>query len=230
MEITRRHVQLRPTRRVTRWRDKAKQAEYMRAWVAKNREKIAAYRLQRKSREKELRHQRKIRDPEKYKVRPVAWMRAWRAANPDRVKAYQAKHALWLKNNRDKVNAWQRRRQKEKRMNPAQRIKDGLYNRISMAIRARKAGKERSTKKLLGCDIAFLMGYLEARFLKGMTWENYGRTGWHVDHVIPCAEFDLTEPDQQRQCFHYSNLKPMWSVDNIRKGRSMPPTHQAELI
>jgi DNA/RNA endonuclease G (NUC1) len=50
-----------------------------------------------------------------------------------------------------------------------------------------------------------------------MNWENYGKNGWHIDHIIPCASFDLTDPKQQKNCFHYTNLQPLWAADNIRK-------------
>jgi hypothetical protein len=63
-----------------------------------------------------------------------------------------------------------------------------------------------------------LRQHLEAQFTDGMSWDNYGRDGWHIDHIRPCASFDLTDPEQQRQCFHYTNLQPLWAADNIRKG------------
>lgn len=49
-----------------------------------------------------------------------------------------------------------------------------------------------------------------------MNWENYGQ--WHIDHRLPCASFDLTQPDQQKACFHFSNQQPLWKRDNLAKG------------
>ncbi len=49
-----------------------------------------------------------------------------------------------------------------------------------------------------------------------MTWDNYGK--WQIDHKIPCASFDLTDPEQQKSCFHFSNLQPLWAKDNNSKG------------
>jgi hypothetical protein len=69
---------------------------------------------------------------------------------------------------------------------------------------------------LLGCTLEFLKGYLEAQFVEGMTWDNYGE--WHIDHIIPCADFDLSNPVAQETCFHYSNLQPLWAEDNLKKG------------
>lgn len=53
-----------------------------------------------------------------------------------------------------------------------------------------------------------------------MSWQNRGRghDKWHIDHVRPCASFDLTDPEQQKQCFHWSNMQPLWQTDNLRKG------------
>jgi hypothetical protein len=51
-----------------------------------------------------------------------------------------------------------------------------------------------------------------------MSWDNYGFRGWHIDHKKPCALFDLSLPEQQRECFHFSNLQPLWAADNLAKG------------
>jgi hypothetical protein len=71
--------------------------------------------------------------------------------------------------------------------------------------------------ELLGCTIDFFKNHLESKFVEGMSWQNYGK-GWHIDHIIPCVSFDLSKPEEQRKCFHFSNLQPLWAVDNIRKG------------
>jgi hypothetical protein len=58
---------------------------------------------------------------------------------------------------------------------------------------------------------------MESKFLPGMTWDNRGLRGWHIDHIVPCSFFDLANPEQQRKCFHYTNLQPLWAADNLRK-------------
>lgn len=99
---------------------------------------------------------------------------------------------------------------------------DLLYNlvcnmrsRIWHALKART--KSDKSFNLIGCSKLFLREYLESLFQPGMSWENYGHKGWHVDHITPCAAFDLSDPDQQRKCFHYTNLQPLWAKDNLTK-------------
>jgi hypothetical protein len=95
------------------------------------------------------------------------------------------------------------------------KIANNLRNRVRSALRVFRAKKENKTLDLLGCNISFLMGYLTTKFTENMTWENYGK--WHIDHKIPCASFDLTNIEEQKKCFHYTNLQPLWAVDNLRK-------------
>ncbi len=96
------------------------------------------------------------------------------------------------------------------------------YYRIIATLRARLGKaverKSNSTKNLLGCTIKELREHLEEQFKDGMTWNNYGVKGWHIDHIKPCIQFDLIKEEEQEKCFHYTNLQPLWAKDNLRKG------------
>ena len=70
---------------------------------------------------------------------------------------------------------------------------------------------------MLGCSIKDLIIHIEKQFKEGMTWDNHSYNGWHIDHIIPCASFDLSDPEQQKKCFHYTNLQPLWKQDNLSK-------------
>ena len=67
----------------------------------------------------------------------------------------------------------------------------------------------------------FFKDYIESLFQPGMTWENYGRRGWHLDHIIPLTHFDLTIRKQFLRACHYANLQPLWAKDNIKKSDSL---------
>ena len=71
--------------------------------------------------------------------------------------------------------------------------------------------------QLVGCSISELKEYIERQWLPGMTWENYTTNGWHVDHIKPVNTFDLTDIEQQKLCFHYTNLRPLWATDNLSR-------------
>lgn len=89
-----------------------------------------------------------------------------------------------------------------------------LRGRLYKAIRG--LDKSATTKTLLGCSPQELIEYLELKFTDGMSWDRLSEI--HIDHIIPCASFDLIDPEQQRQCFHYTNLQPLWAEDNFKKG------------
>jgi hypothetical protein len=105
-----------------------------------------------------------------------------------------------------------------------ERSKTDIMYRISRNIRARlnKAlvnnYKNSSAVRDLGCSIQELRSHLESKFTPGMSWNNYGIKGWHIDHVVPISNFDLSDPEQAKLACHYTNLQPLWWTDNLRKG------------
>jgi hypothetical protein len=111
-----------------------------------------------------------------------------------------------------------RRLQREFRTaNVNARIRLNLQRRILSVLRG--YSKSASTTALLGCSIEEFKLHLESQFRPGMSWDNYGRgpDKWNIDHKIPCAMFDLESPVHQKRCFHFSNLQPLWAVENSSK-------------
>jgi hypothetical protein len=104
------------------------------------------------------------------------------------------------------------------------RRKTNINSRLAHCLRKRIGdvlkgiNKSIHTMKLLGCSIDFLKQHLEKQFTKGMTWNNYGRKGWVIDHIRPCASFNMSKLSEQKKCFHYINLQPLWAIDNLSKG------------
>ncbi len=97
----------------------------------------------------------------------------------------------------------------------AYKIRCYLSSRIWKALKG--INKNSSTSKLLGCSIEQLKLHLESQFTVGMTWNNYGK--WHVDHIRPCASFDLSKSEEQTKCFNWKNLQPLWAEENLRKNK-----------
>ena len=142
--------------------------------------------------------------------------RHWRK-HPATRKSYAANAKQFYYDNRQSILATLRARYKTETLH--KRLRRLLATRISHAIKrhdkpTRKAAK---TMDLIGCTIAELRLHIERQFTVGMAWINYGRNGWHIDHKRPCNSFDLTDDAQQRTCFHFTNLQPLWEAENISK-------------
>lgn len=117
----------------------------------------------------------------------------------------------WRLKNKLKLKLYYR---KKRKTDENYRIANNLRSRIYSALKG--MCKSANTSKLLGCSIEFLKKYLEKQFKPGMSWKQ--RNLIHIDHIKPCASFDLTDPKQQAICFHYTNLQPLLAIDNLKKG------------
>lgn len=123
--------------------------------------------------------------------------------------------------NKDKVRAAQRKNHhKRKVVDINYKLTKLLRGRLLAAI-SNRGVRLSKTKDLLGCSVEFLKQYLESKFTDGMNWVNRGNKGWHIDHIIPCDAFDLTKLEEQRKCFHYTNLQPLWWYDNFKKSNKI---------
>lgn len=104
-----------------------------------------------------------------------------------------------------------------------ERCKTDVEFKIRMNLRSRMYGaliRQRGVKAtdvidLHGADVPFILRHLEKKFTDGMSWDNYGE--WEIDHIKPCAAFDLRKEEEQRECFHYTNLQPLWGDENRAK-------------
>ena len=123
----------------------------------------------------------------------------------------------WRKENREiiykKMSEYEKKR---KLIDPEFKLVKTLRSRLGNAIKRKNSTKNNTTIELLGCSISFLKGFLEEKFKEGMTWENHG--DWHIDHIKPCASFNLLHEEEQKKCFHYTNLQPLWALENLSKG------------
>jgi hypothetical protein len=130
---------------------------------------------------------------------------------------YRNNSKLWRGRNRERVNLHYKKRRKEE---PLYKLAVYLRCRLGEAIRGRGWKKSRRSQEVLGCTYEILLEHIEKQFLPGMTWENYGFDGWHIDHVIPLAAA-VTEEELYKLA-HFSNLRPLWAADNLSKNDIMP--------
>lgn len=109
---------------------------------------------------------------------------------------------------------------KHYKANPHRQIANKLRVRVGDTLKHKGARKAAKTMELIGCTIEHLITHLERQFQLGMTWANQGL--WHIDHIRPCSSFDLTDPEHKRRRFHWSNLQPLWAVENLAKADRWP--------
>jgi hypothetical protein len=172
----------------------------------KAKEYYKQYNFKRKGKQKEYYKQYYVSNKERINKRNNKW---YSNNKEEKLK----KNKQWNSDNRDKI----RKYEKQKRdTNPSYKLLINLRSRTRLALKGKC--KSANTRVLLGVtDIEFLWKHLEKSFKPGMTRENHGKV-WHIDHIIPCVSFDLTDPEQQKKCFHYSNLQALFVHENLSKG------------
>lgn len=139
------------------------------------------------------------------------------ASKPEHKELKRLYDLNYREDNKEKITGYKKRWADKNKNNPIHKIKRNLRRRIHHVIA--DGYKSDSTQNLLGCSFEEFKSYLESKFLPNMTWENYGlgQDKWHIDHIRPCCDFDLLKEEEQRKCFHYSNLQPLWEKDNLKK-------------
>lgn len=183
-------------------------AAYYRKYRQNNKEKLAA-------------KDRKYRQENKEKI--TANKREYRQENKEEIAAYQREYR---QEHREDRNARDRKRRKN---DPVYAITKRLRSRMWEAVKAAGLDKKcDSSSELLGISYQGLKEWLEAQFTEGMTWEN--RSDWHVDHRVPCDAFDMTVETNQRICFWYKNLQPLWATQNIQKSNTYTEEDKQALI
>lgn len=218
-------------------RNKARDQETRRARYKRNRElerlQQRAYRAANLERIRE--QQRQYREANKDAINAKA--RASRLADPEKYRAKDrergkcplhrarasARVREWVAANKERALEYQRQyRRKKIGDSPAYKAQIAMRRRFYMAVRNQVYDgwsiRSGEAVRLLGCSMAEFVRYVESLWLPGMTWANWSRDGWHIDHIVPLSAFDLTDDVQRRAACHYTNLRPLWAKDNLAKG------------
>lgn len=200
-----------------------------REYYAANRERVlaqkSAYReahpdQERQTRERSEAKHRKPPKPrhkmseQEYKESRKAISRRYRAKP-----SFKAERRAYIEANRESINETNRLARRQWLKDPLNRL--GCQIRSYVATVVGRCGVKKSDKtiKLLGCSMNELKAHIETLFYRDMTWDMYGNGPgtFQIDHIKAVGLFDLSDPEQQHQCFHYTNLQPLWFEDHVKK-------------
>lgn len=159
------------------------------------------------NRECELAYQKQYTKDHRLQVNELS--KQWARNNPDKRKSTTKR---WRDNHKEEIHA---KRQEKRKNDLTYKIKDALSTRVRLACKAQGAAKSQSITNLIGCTPQELKRHLESKFTDGMNWDNHGK--WHIDHIRPLSSFNLIDIEQQLLAFHWSNMQPLWAIDNFLK-------------
>jgi hypothetical protein len=192
-------------------KDKAKS----RAWYQKNKDRVSREAKEKYALNKTAFSLKNKASHSRHRGKRLALMRRYR--EPRRYELAQKSRLYYLENKESiapKKRAYEARRIKE---NHQFRLSVRIRHRMRQAIKLQKGRKFCRFLEMTGCSSAFLIRWIAAQFQDGMTWKNYGLV-WHVDHRKPLSSFDLTEERNQKAAAHFTNLQPLFALDNLKKG------------
>jgi len=205
-------------------RRKMKKKEHDKRYTEKNKDKVKLrQRLYREKNKDKIQIEKKTyyrKNKDKIRVQQKSWIslnkekkklqsKSWRVLNKDKIKIQKK---VYAKNNRNKINKYF-----DKKRKTDIQFKLGILLRSRLREALKGNFKSGSAVKDLGCSINELKTYLESKFLSGMSWENHGIYGWHIDHIKPLSSFNLNDRKQMLEACHYTNLQPLWAKDNLSK-------------
>lgn len=144
------------------------------------------------------------------KLLKAKWVKENKARHVSTCKQYNLQH-------KDTMAPAKRLYRREYEFN---RLKNNIQHKLRNRLRARLHASFISTgdtQQFLGCSLEEFKNYIESKWQPGMTWDNWSKYGWHIDHIKPLKSFDLTIESQLREACLYTNLQPLWAEDNLKK-------------
>jgi len=188
---------------------KEKRRVYLDKYMTEHKEKIKTYTSKYNKEHKSERKLYNLKNKEKYQQ--------YRLAHEKEIKKYRRQYEL---EHKKEINI---RRRKYVKNNLSARIIIRLRSRIQGAIKHNR--KSKHTVELIMCSIPEFKTHIEKQWLPGMSWDNWGcgENKWHIDHIIPCSFFDMSDPVEQHVCFRYQNQQPLWQPDNLKKSDKISP-------
>lgn len=183
----------------------------------KNKDKTIEYLKKNEERIKE----RRVKYYKKNKEKIKKCSKNYSKQNEEKIKKYYKKNKdktkEYLKKNKDKISKRYAKYKKNRKISdPLFKFTDILRSRTYKAFKIKNWKKTSKTSEMLGCNPETAFSHIESQFIEGMSWENHGLYGWHIDHIVPLSSAK-NEEELMKLC-HYTNLQPLWAKDNLRKG------------
>lgn len=137
----------------------------------------------------------------------------------DKIKIYHNKNKEiireytknWFQENKEHINEYNRNKYKN---DPIFKLKLILRNTIKNQLKLKDGFKPDKTLNILGCPLEEFRNYIGKQFYPEMNWGNHGIV-WEIDHIKECFRFDLSKEEEVRECFHYTNMRPLFSTTEI---------------
>lgn len=172
------------------------------------------------NRESYLRSARGYTKRNRIKIRDKARKAYWRDVEKSRAKSREK----YKRNRRQKCEYQKLYLKRRKKSDPRFRALINCRRRIYILLKSAGVKKKTRSAELIGKDRKGLMDYISSLFLPGMSWDNYGKGPgkWVIDHIIPARYFDHSKIEEQKRCWNYRNLKPIWDKDNCAKSDRLP--------
>ena len=201
--------------------------------LKKIREMEKKYRENNKDKIKEYRENNKEKQREWYqnnKEKILEWERIYKQKYRKKHREKVLKQAKkYRENNKEKIREYLKVYTKKRyATDPCFKLRHSISARVGKEMRKYLTTKKESSINYLGCSMKKLKEHLESKFDTNMTWDNWSIHGWHIDHIIPSSSFDLTKEEEQKKCFHYTNLQPLWAKDNMAKSNKLNWTKEKE--
>jgi hypothetical protein len=204
-------------------KNKERKKKLSNQWYLKNREKRKEtnkqWYLKNKERRKEINKQWYLKNRERKSELGKKWYLKNREKHNNESKKWFLKNKerkseiskQWYLKNKEHIRE---RNKKRRKTDITYKLITNLRRRTTLALKGKS--KSANTMTLLGVtNIQLVWKHLESTFKPGMTKENHGL--WHIDHIRPCSSFDLSKPEEQAKCFHYTNLQALWAYENLSK-------------
>jgi hypothetical protein len=156
----------------------------------------------------------KLKQDDAFRQRQYERTAKWSLKNENYYKEYSKSY--WKQNKQELLKQKSDKRKRDVAHRMVENLRSYLRQLLLKAFNGNPNNKTESTSSLIGCTKTELLQHLRNQYKVGMTDENYGQ--WHIDHIIPCASFDLTKLEERQKCFHYTNLQPLWAEENYAKG------------